>query len=88
MSVRILSRPLASLRPRPDPAISRSYQRIRTMATVSSGISHEERTAREPRGPALEPVTLSQIRPVNETIRLLRLSAADPKHALKVATTT
>lgn len=88
MSFRLLSRPLASSSFRPVTGIPRSPQSIRTMATVSSGISHEERTAQEPRRDALEPVRLSQIKSVNESIRLLRLSAADPKHTLKVAKST
>lgn len=58
---------------------------IRTMATVRESISHEERTAQEPREARLEPVTLSRIDTVNDTIRLLRLSTFNNKdHALKV----
>lgn len=54
------------------------------MATVRSSLSHEERTAREPREARLEPVTVSRIDAVNDTIRLIRLSAMKPGHALKV----
>lgn len=57
---------------------------IRTMATVRSSLSHEERTAQEPREARLEPVTVSRIDAVNDTIRLIRLSAMNPNHALKV----
>ncbi|CAD0057822.1 unnamed protein product [Aureobasidium pullulans] len=56
---------------------------IRSMATVRSSLSHEERTAQEPREARLEPVTVSRIDAVNDTIRLIRLSAMKPGHALK-----
>ncbi|KAI5210413.1 hypothetical protein E4T39_00139 [Aureobasidium subglaciale] len=55
----------------------------RTMATVRSSLSHEERTAQEPREARLEPVTVSRIDAVNDTIRLIRLSAMKPDHKLK-----
>ncbi|CAD0113169.1 unnamed protein product [Aureobasidium uvarum] len=55
----------------------------RTMATIRSSISHEERTAQEPREARLEPVTVSRIDTVNSTIRLIRLSALNPSHTLK-----
>jgi hypothetical protein len=61
---------------------------VRTMATVASSPSHEERTAQEPRAPRLEPVTLTKIDHVNDTIRLLRLSAMNPHHVLKVCCIT
>jgi len=54
------------------------------MATVRASLSHEERTAQEPRESVVEPVVLSQIESVNKTIRLLRLSSVDPKHELRV----
>jgi hypothetical protein len=54
------------------------------MATVRSSLSHEERTAQEPREARLEPVTVSRIDAVNNTIRLIRLSAMKPDHPLKV----
>lgn len=54
------------------------------MATVRSSLPHEDRTAAEPRESRLEPVVLSNIRQVNENIRLLRLNAADPNHTIKV----
>lgn len=54
------------------------------MATVRSSLPHEDRTAAEPREGRLEPVVLSNIRQVNENIRLLRLNAADPDHTIKV----
>lgn len=57
------------------------------MATVRSSLSHEERTAQEPREARLEPVTVSRIDPVNDTIRLIRLSAMKPNHTLKVRIT-
>ncbi|RMY59876.1 hypothetical protein D0865_01833 [Hortaea werneckii] len=53
------------------------------MATVRSSLPHEDRTAAEPRESRLEPVVLSNIRQINENIRLLRLSAADPNHTIK-----
>ncbi|KAI5205563.1 hypothetical protein AUEXF2481DRAFT_389924 [Aureobasidium subglaciale EXF-2481] len=55
----------------------------RTMATVRSSISHEERTAQEPREARLEPVIVSRIDAVNDTVRLIRLSAMKPDHKLK-----
>jgi hypothetical protein len=54
------------------------------MATIRSSLSHEERTAQEPREARLEPVTVSRIDTVNDTIRLIRLSAMKPGHTLKV----
>jgi hypothetical protein len=54
------------------------------MATIRSSLSHEERTAQEPREARLEPVTVSRIDAVNDTIRLIRLSAMKPGHTLKV----
>ncbi|KAI7171819.1 hypothetical protein D0869_00397 [Hortaea werneckii] len=56
---------------------------IRSMATVRSSLPHEDRTAAEPRESRLEPVVLSNIRQINENIRLLRLNAADPNHTIK-----
>ncbi|KAI4730792.1 hypothetical protein E4T49_01130 [Aureobasidium sp. EXF-10728] len=44
------------------------------MATVRSSLSHEERTAQEPRQAHLEPVSVSRIDTINSTIRLIRLS--------------
>ena len=58
--------------------------RKRTMATIRSSVPHEDRTAAEPRENRLEPVILSHIREINATVRLLRLSAVDPNHTIKV----
>jgi hypothetical protein len=60
------------------------HSNVRTMATIRSSLSHEERTAQEPREARLEPVTVSRIDTVNDTIRLIRLSAMKPGHTLKV----
>jgi hypothetical protein len=60
------------------------HSTVRTMATIRSSLSHEERTAQEPREARLEPVTVSRIDAVNGTIRLIRLSAMKPGHTLKV----
>jgi hypothetical protein len=68
--------------PYSSPLPSRSI--VRTMATIRSSLSHEERTAQEPREARLEPVTVSRIDTVNDTIRLIRLSAMKPDHTLKV----
>lgn len=54
------------------------------MATIRSSIPHEDRTAAEPRENRIEPVILSHIRHVNDTVRLLRLNAVDPNHTIKV----
>ena len=66
--------------------LSRSSARhtLRLMATVRSSLPHEQRTAAQPRENRVEPVILSHIREVNEDIRLLRLSAVDPGHSIKV----
>ncbi len=55
------------------------------MATIRSSLPHEERTAAEPRENRLEPVILSNIRQINDSIRLLRLSAVDPNHTIKAS---
>lgn len=52
------------------------------MATISNSIPHEQRTAYEPREPAIEQVTLAQIREVNEAVRVLRLDTVDPQRAI------
>ena len=54
------------------------------MATVRSPLPHEDRTAEEPRENQLESVTLANIVDINQNIRLLRLNALDPNHAIKV----
>ena len=59
-------------------------QTRRWMATIRSSVPHEDRTAAEPRENRLQPVILSNIREVNESVRLLRLSAAEPNHVIKV----
>lgn len=67
--------------------ISILSSRRRSMATVnssSSSIPHEQRTQAEPREPQIEPVVLSHIRQINDEIRLLRLSAVDPTHTIRV----
>ena len=56
----------------------------RTMATIRSSLPHEDRTASEPRENSLEPVVLSNIREINDSIRLLRLSTIDPNCTIKV----
>lgn len=55
---------------------------LRLMATVRSSLPHEDRTAAEPRENRIESVILSQIRQINDDIRLLRLSAVDPNHSI------
>lgn len=68
-------------------AISKSLSgptSVRRMATIRSSLPHTERTAAEPRENQLEPVVLSHIRAVNDTIRLLRLKAVDEQHTIKV----
>jgi len=57
----------------------------RTMATiVHNSIPHEDRTASEPRQHQIEPVTITQIREINATTRVLRLSPTDANHTIKV----
>lgn len=55
------------------------------MASVHDSIPHEIRTALEPRENILEPVILTNVREVNESIRLFRLNAADPNHTIKAS---
>jgi len=57
----------------------------RTMATVvHDSVPHEDRTATEPRQSRIEPVTISHIREINATTRVLRLSSTDLNHTIKV----
>ena len=59
--------------------------RRRTMASiVHDSIPHEDRTASEPRQNRVEPVTITNIRQINPTTRVLRLSPQDPNHTIKV----
>ncbi|KAF2234302.1 ferredoxin reductase-like protein [Viridothelium virens] len=53
------------------------------MAAVREKLSHEERTAAEPREDGLHPVKLNRIEQVNESIRLLRLSVLDHQRGVK-----
>ncbi|KAJ9664287.1 hypothetical protein H2201_005279 [Coniosporium apollinis] len=53
------------------------------MAIPRSKMSHEERTASEPRDSGFHRVILSHIEPVNESIRLLRLSVFDRQRGIK-----
>ena len=57
---------------------------LRLMATIRDSLPHEARTAAEPRENVLEPVVLSNVREINESIKLFRLEAADPNHTIKV----
>ena len=59
---------------------------IRTMATIRSSTSHEERTARQPRQPLAEPVIVGEIKQINSSIRIIRLQGAVPGQSLKVCT--
>ncbi|KAK3675291.1 hypothetical protein LTR78_004801 [Recurvomyces mirabilis] len=54
------------------------------MATIRASLPHEDRTASQPRADGIEPVMLSNIREINPAVRLLRLSARDPQHTIKV----
>nr|POE77662.1 oxidoreductase nad-binding domain-containing protein 1 [Quercus suber] len=58
-------------------------QQQKQMATVSDSLPHEQRTATEPRESQLEPVILSHIKEVNDSIRLLRLEAVNHSHTIK-----
>ncbi|KAF2764610.1 hypothetical protein EJ03DRAFT_331719 [Teratosphaeria nubilosa] len=52
------------------------------MASIGpASVPHEQRTAAEPRQGQPEPVVISNIRQINESIRLFRLSAVDPNHS-------
>ncbi|KAJ9643507.1 hypothetical protein H2199_004186 [Coniosporium tulheliwenetii] len=57
------------------------------MAIPRSKMSHEERTASEPRDSGFHRVILSHIEPVNESIRLLRLSVFDRQRGVKQIST-
>ncbi|OCL14413.1 hypothetical protein AOQ84DRAFT_281101 [Glonium stellatum] len=52
-------------------------------SVVRSSLSHEERTATEPRDKDLHPVILSSIESVNERIRLFRLAIKDQRSGIK-----
>ena len=55
------------------------------MATVvHNSVPHEDRTASEPRQHQIEPVTITHIREINATTRVLRLSPTNPNHTIKV----
>lgn len=58
------------------------------MATIRASIPHEQRTAAEPRENQLEPVTLSHIREINESLRVLRLTPIDPNRTIQVCRLT
>ncbi|KAF2275858.1 uncharacterized protein EI97DRAFT_378367 [Westerdykella ornata] len=47
--------------------------------SAKASLSHEERTAAEPRDKGLHPVTIRDITPVNERIRLFKLSAVNAR---------
>ncbi|KXT03585.1 hypothetical protein AC578_9996 [Pseudocercospora eumusae] len=66
-------------------AVSKSLRglKVRRMASIRSSLPHTERTAAEPRENQLEPVVLSHIRAVNDTIRVIRLKAVDEQHTIK-----
>lgn len=63
----------------------RSLNITRYMASVHDSIPHEIRTAAEPRENVLEPVVLTNVREVNDSIRLFRLNAADPNHTIQAS---
>nr|POE65720.1 oxidoreductase nad-binding domain-containing protein 1 [Quercus suber] len=65
------------------PAQRGNHQQRRRMASVRDSLPHEQRTAAEPRENQLEPVILSHIREVNDSIRLLRLEAVDHNRTIK-----
>jgi len=54
------------------------------MTTPRSQMSHEERTASEPRDSGFHQVILSHIEPINKSIRLLRLNVFDRQRSVKV----
>lgn len=61
----------------------------RTMATiVHDSVPHEDRTAAQPRQNRIEPVTITHIRDINSSTRVLRLSPQDPNHTINVRTST
>jgi len=78
------------LTPRPPFALSLTASTIRrTMATiVHDSVPHEDRTATEPRQNRIEPVTITHIRQINPTTRVLRLSSQDQNHTIKVRPST
>jgi hypothetical protein len=47
--------------------------------STKASLSHEERTATEPRDDSLHPVIVDQIFPVNDRIRRFRFSVKDRK---------
>lgn len=63
----------------PFPVAVRAFS-LKTMVQTRSAkasLSHEERTATEPRDNSLYPVILDRVTPVNDRIRTLRFSLKD-----------
>lgn len=49
-----------------------------------SNLSHEERTAVEPRGAAIHAVDIERIEQVNDIIRVIQLAIRDKENGVKV----
>lgn len=61
-----------------------TLRNIPIMTTPRSQMSHEERTASEPRDSGFHRAILSHIEPINKSIRLLRLNVFDRQRSVKV----
>ena len=59
---------------------------IQARSAIRSGLSHEERTATEPRDKDLHTVILNSIESVNEKIRLFQLVIKDRRSGIPVST--
>lgn len=66
------------------PTTNKILKRTMSTAKTHDSIPHEDRTAAEPRQNVVEPVTISSIRDINSTTRVLRLTPEDPTHTIKV----
>ena len=58
---------------------------VQARSVIRSSLSHEERTATEPRDEDLHPVILNNIESVNEKIRLFRLAIKDQRSGIPVS---
>ena len=64
--------------------LARTTIKRKMASVVHNSVPHEDRTASEPRQHHIEPVTITHIRDINATTRVLRLSPTDPNHTIKV----
>lgn len=54
------------------------------MSTGKDYLPHEDRTAQEPRGDRLHPVTVGKITQINDDIKIFRLDIEDEENGIEV----